>query len=70
MLTGRARFRQSWRGKFILQVEYKDERVYDLNGSGYYDHVTSTHWRDAKFNDVYDIKLNETIVKSILGEVK
>ncbi|WP_312411997.1 hypothetical protein [Shinella sp.] len=51
-LTGRTRHRTNWRGKLILQVEYTAFHMKDLNGSGYYDEWTTTHWRDAKVEDV------------------
>lgn len=51
-LTGRTRFRTNWRGKLILQVEYTAFHMKDLNGSGYFDEWTTTHWRDAKVEDV------------------
>lgn len=51
-LTGRTRYRSSWRGKLILQVEYKQHYFNDLNGSGYYDEGFTTHWRDAKVEDL------------------
>lgn len=45
-LTGRVRFRTTWRGKLILQVEYKVAT--DGPGSWYH------RWRDATTKD-YDI---------------
>lgn len=51
-LTGRTRYRSNWRGKLILQVEYTRYYCHDLNGSGYYDEGHTTHWRDAKAEDL------------------
>jgi hypothetical protein len=46
-LTGRTRYRQNWRGKLILQVEFND--------SSWLGH--SVHrfraWRDATLSDIY-----------------
>lgn len=54
-LTGRTRYRSktNWRGKeqLILQVEYSNFHMKDLNGSGYYDEWTTMHWRDAQTID-------------------
>lgn len=52
MLTGRTKYRTSWRGKLILQVEYKRYYCKDLNGSGYYDEGETLHWRDARAGDL------------------
>lgn len=51
-LTGRTRYRTTWRGKLILQVECSCDHSADLNGSGYYDFWTTTYWRDATFADI------------------
>lgn len=51
-LTGRKRYRTSWRGRLVLQVEYTRYYCRDLNGSGYYDEGHTTHWRDAKAEDL------------------
>ncbi len=51
-LTGRTRYRTNWRDKLILQVEYTQHYCHDLNGSGYYDEGHTTHWRDAKAEDL------------------
>lgn len=51
-LTGRTRYRTNWRGKLILQVEFTRRYCHDLNGSGYYDEGETTHWRDAKAEDI------------------
>jgi len=51
-LTGRTRYRTNWRGKLILQVEFSRSYCHDLNGSGYYDEGTTTHWRDATAEDL------------------
>jgi len=51
-LTGRTRYRSNWRGKLILQVEYSQHHVKDLNGSGYYDDWDTLHWRDARPEDL------------------
>lgn len=51
-LTGRTRYRTSWSGKLILQVEYGYVHITDLSGSGYYDYDNVTKWRDAKVEDL------------------
>jgi hypothetical protein len=55
-LTGRKRYRHKNRlfGKplLVLQLEYTYVKTYDLSGSGYFDHQTITHWRDATAEDL------------------
>jgi hypothetical protein len=48
--TGR-RYRESWTGKIILQVEEKMERGGDL----------LTRWRDATVEDIRLIELDQTL---------
>lgn len=50
-LTGRTRYRRGWFGRLILQVEFSQRYVRDLNGSGYYDSGLITKWRDARVDD-------------------
>lgn len=55
MLTGKTRHRSSsilGSTKLVLQVEYTASHTKDLNGSGYYDDWTTTHWRDARVEDL------------------
>lgn len=54
-LTGRTRHRVGWLGSLILQVEYERSSMRDLNGSGYYDFNTATHWRDARAADLINL---------------
>lgn len=44
MLTGVIRYRTSWRGKLILQVEYE------------FPHQGHFRWRDATERDVFELK--------------
>lgn len=46
-LTGRTRYRQNWRGKLILQVEFNDSAW--LGHSVHRFHA----WRDARLSDIY-----------------
>lgn len=52
MLTGKTRYRTTWRGKVVLQVEEAAGYCHDLNGSGYYDTGTYKFWRDATLADI------------------
>ena len=55
-LTGRTRYRTSFRGKLILQVEETWASLKNLNGSGYYDEHVHVRWRDAKVTDMHLIQ--------------
>lgn len=53
MLTGKTRYRLSWRKKMILQVEHW------CRSSSYpnpYHRTYSAHWFDATFQDVMDLQ--------------
>ena len=56
-LTGAWRYRITWRGKLILQVQEKFLRMYDLGGSGHFDESDYYRWRDATIHDVQKIGL-------------
>lgn len=47
-LTGRVRFRRTWRGKMIAQVEesYQIRHFWNTNAKEYF------HWRDANYFDI------------------
>ena len=50
--TGKTRYRQNWRGKMILQIEWTWEEPIDV-GYGLGTHSeTVTGWRDATWEDV------------------
>jgi hypothetical protein len=57
MLTGKTRYRLSWRKKMILQVEHW------CRSSSYpnpYHRTYSAHWFDATFQDVMDLQAGKT----------
>jgi hypothetical protein len=47
-LTGKYRYRSTFFGKLVLQVEYSEEYA-TCNGM---DSETALHWRDAKLQDL------------------
>ncbi len=57
-LTGKTRYRTSWRGKIILQVEEAGERIecdrFDVM------HIPYTAWRDARIEDLSCIVTPQT----------
>lgn len=62
MLTGRSRYRRSFFGKIIVQVEdevpniYNYDSPYDLPPSSWKD--TKLVWRDATFNDIVNSRFS------------
>lgn len=73
-LTGKTRYRTNWRGKLILQVEYKKQYIdnsYQASFSGSHPDdfkIFNGYWRDAKLKDIeIEATINET---SIIKEHK
>lgn len=58
-LTGRSRYRTTWTGKVVLQVE-ESGQLYDPRGGGSYS-SDQFRWRDARLQDLsiipYDRKI-------------
>lgn len=53
------RYRSTWRGKLVLQIEVTKNHSIDLNGSGYFEDWTTQNWRDATFADVQHYHLGQ-----------
>lgn len=55
-LTGNTRYRISFFGRLILEVEYTSLLATGY-GCGFFEETVVTEWRDANFYDLQELKL-------------